>query len=320
MSSTRYAGETHSVNLESYLMRSVAIITTTLVLALAPAAQAWNEKGHMVVARLAWLKLSPDARTAASEILKTHPHYEEYLAADRPAEIAVDEWAFMRAGYWPDWVRSNHSEEYNHPTWHYVSVAFVPPQSKLRAADFPCDVPNVVTQISLCIEKIHAGTAAEKPLYLCWLVHLIGDIHQPLHCASLWNEIFPEGDRGGNLPLVRVDGGMPERLHFVWDALLGETAAPEAIFSAVVELDQLEQCQAATLEAEQNAHPSPADWAREGLALATEHAYLRGDLYPAHADLNPSVNLVPALSAAYVQNAQKVARLAKGLSGSLKSG
>lgn len=309
-----------------YPMRLAVIVTTVFLLAAAPVALAWNEKGHMVVARLAWLKLSPDARKAASDILRTHPHYEEYLVADRPVEIPVDEWAFMRASYWPDWVRSNHSDEYNHPTWHYISVAFVPPQSKFRAADFPCVEPNIVTQISACIEKIRSGAAAEKPLYLCWLIHLVGDIHQPLHCASLWNEAFPEGDRGGNLSLVRVDGGMPGRLHFIWDALLGDTASPEAVYAAVIELNQLDECQAGAIEAELTAHQRPAEWAREGLVLATEHAYLRGDLHPAHAELNPPENLVPALSATYLHNAEKVARLgivkagrrlAAGLSGAL---
>ena len=53
----------------------------------------------------------------------------------------------MRAAYWPDWVRSNHSDEFNRPTWHYVTAYYVPPYSQLNAADLPGSEPNVVTQI-----------------------------------------------------------------------------------------------------------------------------------------------------------------------------
>ncbi len=96
--------------------------------------QAWNEKGHWIVAKLAWVKLDPGTRKQVTEILKAHPHYAEYLSADCPDQIPLDEWAFLRAAYWPDWVRGNHSEEYNRPTWHYVTVAYVPPYSKMQAS------------------------------------------------------------------------------------------------------------------------------------------------------------------------------------------
>jgi hypothetical protein len=273
-------------------------------------ALAWNEKGHMVVARLTWLMLPVEVRQSAISILKTHPHYEEYLSAGRPDEIAVDEWVFMRAAYWPDWVRSNYSEQYNQPTWHYVTVAFVPPQSKLKASDVVADVPNIVTQIPLCVEKIRSGTAAEKPIYLCWLLHLVGDIHQPLHCASLYSEEFPGGDKGGNLGLVRINGGMPVRLHFTWDALLGDSLALASIHETVAHLKDLEQRQAGQLCADLKSHPAVEDWAKEGFDHAKASAYLQGDLAPANADRNPSEDAVPNLADTYLKNATEIARYA----------
>jgi hypothetical protein len=214
----------------------------------------------------------------------------------------------MKASYWPDWVRSNHSEEFNQPTWHYVSVAFVPARSKFRA-DFPCAQPNIVTQIPACIEAIRDGETNRRAVYLCWLIHLVGDIHQPLHCASLWTEDVPEGDRGGNLSWARIVDGLPARLHFTWDALLGDDTLPATIQDTVADLGRLEQDQAASIDAELSSNPTSADWAREGLALATEHAYLNGDLRPAHGEMCPADDLVPTLSTTYLQNAQGVARL-----------
>jgi hypothetical protein len=62
---------------------------------------AWNEKGHYVVCRLAWLQMTDPQRAAVTAILKRHPHYDAYLTKSKPNGFAVDEWAFMRAGPWP---------------------------------------------------------------------------------------------------------------------------------------------------------------------------------------------------------------------------
>jgi len=60
--------------------------------------------------------------------------------------------------------------------------------------------------------------AAERALALAWLLHLVGDAHQPLHAVALFSERrFPFGDRGGNDILA---GTLP--LHRVWDSLLGD--------------------------------------------------------------------------------------------------
>jgi len=272
-------------------------------------AEAFNEKGHLTIARCAWLRLTPAARQRASEILKSHPHYEEYLSADRPSNVTADEWAFMRASYWPDWVRSNHSDAYNQPTWHYITAAFVPARSHLPAPVITHDGPNVVKQIAICQEKLRAGTPAEQPISMCWLLHLVGDIHQPLHCGTLYNETFPEGDRGGNLSLVRINSGMPVRLHATWDDLLGTEMTMTAIEETVASLLRLDATQSGELAALLANHPAPADWAAEGFALAVDKAYLHGDLITVNADTQPAPELVPNLSEAYLTEAREVAQL-----------
>jgi hypothetical protein len=279
-----------------------------IVSALAQPARGWNEFGHLAVARLAWHKLNAHQRQAASEILKAHPHYQEYLTAECPAEISPDEWAFMRGAYWPDWVRSNHSDDYNHPTWHYISVAYVPPYSRASVNDIPFESPNVVTQIPAAIDKIRTGDAAEKAISLCWLMHLVGDIHQPLHCASLLNETFPRGDQGGNLALIRIEGGAPMRLHVTWDWILGDLMAVESLESTVAQLQQFEASHGDELDRELTEHLTSADWAREGFEWATAFAYLHGDLRPANAELHPADDSVPSISQVYLQDAEGVAR------------
>src|ERR1700722_6745013 len=66
---------------------------------------AWNDTGHMVVARIAWLKMTPEQRNKVSALLRKHPHYAQYLIRQRPDSIPVDEWVWMRAATWGDWIR-----------------------------------------------------------------------------------------------------------------------------------------------------------------------------------------------------------------------
>src|SRR4051812_12618552 len=122
--------------------------------ALSSASFAWNNRGHMLVAQLAWQEMKPSTREAAHEVLKKHPHYDEFLKADMPDGIEDDEWSFMRAATWPDWVRSNYSDEYHKPTWHYINIPFTPEDSEVEPPD---DVPppiNVVSQISWCSAQV----------------------------------------------------------------------------------------------------------------------------------------------------------------------
>src|SRR5262249_25270474 len=86
----------------------------------------WNDKGHLVTARLAWRNLTEDQRSRVVALLKKHPHYEEFLTARKPEGFTADEWAFMRAATWADWVRSHHAEQYNRPAWHFINCPIVP--------------------------------------------------------------------------------------------------------------------------------------------------------------------------------------------------
>jgi hypothetical protein len=60
------------------------ILAFVLVILLATPAFAWNEKGHLVVCRLAWRQLTDEQRAQVTAILKKHPHYEEYLTKGKP--------------------------------------------------------------------------------------------------------------------------------------------------------------------------------------------------------------------------------------------
>jgi hypothetical protein len=54
-------------------------------------------------------------------ILKKHPHYDDYLTKQKPNGFTVDEWAFMRAGAWADWIRGGQARACGHSERHYIN-------------------------------------------------------------------------------------------------------------------------------------------------------------------------------------------------------
>lgn len=60
-----------------------------------------------------------------------------------------------------------------------------------------------------------------KSIALRFLIHYIGDLHQPLHTTSKVNDLYPKGDLGGNLFNVTEEDGINE-LHAVWDSVIYE--------------------------------------------------------------------------------------------------
>jgi hypothetical protein len=76
------------------------------------------------------------------------------------------------------------------------------------------------------------ATPSDKALAYCWLFHLVGDLHQPLHTTALFSERFPTGDRGGNL----IQTVQARNLHSLWDGLLGRQHRPNDVKREVAEL------------------------------------------------------------------------------------
>jgi hypothetical protein len=264
----------------------------------------------MVAARLAWQKMSADQQAKAVSILKKHPHYVEFLKSELPSGFTEDEWVFLRAATWPDWVRNHHASQYHHPTWHYINYPFVPSNSSIDptshmpgAAD-----ANVVNQLGAAAKMVKNGTQEEQAIFLCWLLHLGGDVHQPLHTAALFNNHFPEGDRGGNLAYVVLHhGGAKVELHMMWDGLLGKSTDDSAIKSVVKEVNDLLQANPDLIKSDLESHKTFESWARESFEIAKEAAYLNGQLpIGVQEDDSADIHVAPS---DYAKNAGKTAQI-----------
>jgi hypothetical protein len=79
--------------------------------------------------------------------------------------------------------------------------------------------------VKVLITQLKSNEAYKEKAYdLGWLLHLVGDLHQPMHAVNGISVTLPEGDRGGNLVEIKgVTDGASE-LHAFWDEVLGNSS------------------------------------------------------------------------------------------------
>lgn len=231
----------------------VSLLLAALTLAPAPA-YAWSEEGHRFVAELAYGQLNPRARAEVERLIATD-------AADPVAGCAIN--SFGDASVWSDCVRRIPSFR-NQSSWHYDNIPVcgaVPPRESW------CANGNCATvAIERAIRRLQDRTASDRDRLraLARLVHMIGDIHQPLHAAN-------NTDRGGNDVRVRFTASgadRPTNLHAVWDDDLFAYALAQPNARAGVE----------ALMRNNRARWSDGDalvWARQSNAIARDIIYAR---------------------------------------------
>ncbi|MDP1931248.1 MAG: S1/P1 nuclease [Gammaproteobacteria bacterium] len=208
-------------------------------------ANAWDATSHRLSIYVAWETLSLDNRNALHQLLQRHPRFQEDFLDQMPAAImlATEEeqvrWLLGQAAIWPDMARGFQGEDairYNRPDWHWIDGAWVrgggiqgniyvgtdSHPTIAGSAALPNmderDATNIVLALDYNLQRLThpLSSAAQRAVALCWLLHLVGDIHQPLHSGALLSsKLFASGDRGGNGIATR--GGS---LHAIWDEAL----------------------------------------------------------------------------------------------------
>jgi S1/P1 Nuclease len=156
-----------------------------------------------------------------------------------------------------------------HTYWHFEDIPFSTDGTSLEDRD----PVNALTEIQTLTRGVRSssGLPDEVRSYdLVWLLHLVGDVHQPLYATSRFSHDRPHGDQGGNLVKVTPATSQTIALHAYWDGLLGSYATPQgAIMDAMVDKDMKLPPANPTLAAESN----PEDWLRESEKLAENVAY-----------------------------------------------
>jgi len=297
-------------------------------------ARAWSGPGHAAIAAMAYQQLPGDARQRLTEILRSHPDFAKWrqdfdrLKSGFPAKLDLGTYLFIRASTWPDEIRRS-GNPFDHPNWHFVDYPVQ--QSDFSTGPAPTAGDDILFGIREAQRVIRdaSATPAARAAHLSWLIHLIGDLHQPLHCASLINTTTyrpPEGDRGGNEFFVSVPGNRnADNLHSFWDGQLGKSNAgnpppppnPKTAFNNAVQLqgehprDSLPALGTATdVEA----------WSKESLAAAVGHAYQyekksHGAVVLTRLPGGPNDRAAPPLPAGYSTEAKTVSRERISLAG-----
>lgn len=245
-------------------MKPWLFVAASAAVLLSSPAFAWGKTGHRVIAAIADKELSGLARARISQILE-------------PGE-SLDE-----ASNWPDEMRAAPGEFWQKQAtpWHYVTLNgptydHAPPEG---------DAFEALGRFRRTLQDPKASRE-DKRIALRFIIHLVGDLHQPLHVGKCC-------DKGGNDVKVTFFG-KPTNLHSVWDSLL---------------IDD-EQLSFSELAAKLERHISNEDvvrwWDPDPLHWINESAAIRDSVYPTAADLpkgakaGPDGGAVPDLSYTYV--------------------
>ena len=291
-----------------------ACIALVVLAACVSSAGAWNDKGHMVVARLAWKKLSVEERAKIVKLLEKHPHYEEFLKANKPENMTQDEWVFLRAATWADWVRNGPPErkKFSVPDAHFVDFPFVQAESKVLAAQ------ALRRQRHQQNQGIQAQSGRRRKWGRCRRRHYLavpsGGRHSPAAALRhLLRRQFPRRGQGGQSLPARLSGRVIQ-LHFFWDGLLGKPTSLSSITNTVLEIEALVKDHPEAVKGDLETNKTPESWAKESFATAKKVGYAGGKLNPANNDDHPVGEGIPEAPADYAETAGDTARFcaAKG--------
>jgi S1/P1 nuclease len=302
--------------------RSLLIVTAVALLSARPAG-AWHAAGHEAVAAIAWRDLDAGTRARVTALLKQHHDFQNISAGDiMTSGLEEGEFLFMRAAIWPDDIRDdNHPSRFFHVRdWHFKDKAFNPSGNtafKLHANSD--DALEILTLANRVVPNPNAATPS-RTVALCWLFHLVGDVHQPLHATTLLSADFPEGDAGGNSFFIKTSSGSgATNLHSFWDGL----------FDSNEEFSKADMLAAGVMGqhprsglTELGSHIKFSTWMDESFDLAKANAYTfkpaghpKITLSPGVKKHNSFVKQPSVVPTGYTDNAVQVARKRLALAG-----
>ena len=210
------------------------LLFCVIVFAIVSPALAWDDAGHKLTAYIAWEQMSPQAREKAVKLLLSAPEDSDlgvfYLQDSRSEAIRKRE-LFMIASTWADIVRDRkfkvRYEKYNQGNWHYADTFWRETNGRVEILNGVDEPKGKAVEQLYAFHKLlrdDSASDADKAIALAWILHLTGDIHQPLHTSARVTEFEPKGDQGGNLFLLSPKDAKGENrlnLHWFWDSIIG---------------------------------------------------------------------------------------------------
>lgn len=233
--------------------RATFAIVSLFLLFFAKTTCAWNALGHKLIVQIAYDHLTPAAKQRSQ-------HYNR--AVDKTyAGISL-----VAAAPWLDRQRDSESLQMS-GYFHYID-------QPLAIRGLPCAAPypiNAVTSINkaVAVLKNPEISTKEKGLQLRILVHVVADLHQPLHAVNRCSRLHPKGDRGATLFRLGKNP-IAMNLHAYWDkggGLLLRRYSGIAVQKWANVLEKKQACSSLNLDFD------PLGWAKESYEVATQDVY-----------------------------------------------
>ena len=302
---TRSAGGVHNAPMDELFIKRCSSRLLLAALFFPLPALAWNAAGHRLVACIAWDRLDDDSRAQVSRLLHEHPDNERWQkrANEHHPKSATDRATFIESSTWPDEIRKDsrfYSAGLNAPTatlagfpdmerrrdWHYVAWPLADAEN---ARSEP--VSGRIDQALVAqAQALGSGDELSRSYALPWLIHMVGDAHQPLHTTF---KIDAQGkpDRLGTALSVRnpfaARPGLTT-LHAYWDDLPG----PGGLRGERLD----DACRTLAAAYPRPAPSTSAQWLDEGWQIARRNGYPPGD------------DSVPTISAKFNEDASEIAK------------
>lgn len=215
---------------------------------------------------------------------------------------------FAYLARWPDDVRNG---PLDHPDWHYAVHVVSPGWSLIP---YTAGRARQAYDASMATLKRPEASARDQAIAVAWVLHLCGDMQQPLHAGNRMSlPAFPKSDRAGTIGYVRNAPGSPPRsLHDAWDSaadMPGDEKAGAIRIAAKVEIAGSAAMGSVAALRRDPDHAFGAWW-KESYALAQSVAYVGDGLKE-----SPSPSNAPVLSRDYQDRARRVAEPRIGLGG-----
>jgi hypothetical protein len=227
------------------IRKIIVLLATTLA---APVSAYW-EYGHETIGQIAYRNVTPHTRAAMDGLLRQSALLE---TPGCPAGTVE------QAAVWADCVKKLGPRFSYAYSWHYQNVDVCRPfDLKPACKDGNCVSAQIERDVKLL--KDRSVPVRERVQALAFLIHFVGDLHQPLHAGD-------RGDLGGNQVSATYGSYAPEKLnlHSIWDGYLAERAistplSPVRVYTAA----EKAAVQAGSVE----------DWSRESWQVAHDFTY-----------------------------------------------
>jgi len=265
------------------MQKPVTILLAALVaVTTVPNATAWSHGGHMTAAAIAFSEIErqrPELASKLGMLLVAHPDSGPFsVAAGDSKGMERFRKTFVECSRWPDDIRLTAQDQ---SAWHTARWPVIaddaPPEARAAAArrgDRPAGQAIEALQLNYAVFSSPETKSAEAARSLCWLLHLVGDIHQPMHVSDYYSRQYPGSNLAGSLAYVADPVGEGTMtLHMLWDSNTLRTSEYSQI--EPIARQHMERFPRSSLP-ELTAFHGPADflaWARESYQVAVDFAY-----------------------------------------------